>query len=100
MLRQLLQILRPALRADFDAVELSDTFQSLSQRIEAMKHYRTWSRRHTALAGGMLALLAAITVVPWRVVAQEEKRETKTTEPAAADKSNTDKSNTDKSKTD
>jgi hypothetical protein len=100
MLRQLLHRLRPALHADFVAVELSDTFQSLSQRIEAMKHYRTWSARQMALAGSMLALLAAITIVPWRVVAQEGKPPAKSTEPAATDKSNTDKSNTEKTPAD
>src|SRR5689334_22267278 len=71
MLRQLFRRLRPAMHADFVAVELSDTFQTLSRRLEAMKNHKPMSRRQVALAVCSLALLAAVAVLPWRLVAQE-----------------------------
>lgn len=73
MLNKILRPLRPAFHADFVAVELSDSFQTLSRRLEAMNNYRSVSRSHAVLAAFMLALLAAVAVVPWRVVAQEAK---------------------------
>jgi hypothetical protein len=82
MLRQLLRHLRPALHADFVAVELSDTFQTLSRRIEAMKNHKPMSRRQWMLAAGLLSLLA-VAVIPWRVVAQEAPQ-TKPTQPTPA----------------
>src|SRR5262245_20479404 len=73
MLRHLFHHLRPMPRADFFAVELSDSFQTLSRRLEAMKSYRTLSRKRIALASCVIALLGTVAIVPWRVVAQEAK---------------------------
>src|SRR5262245_56841547 len=73
MLRQLFRRLDPALHADFGAADLSDAFQTLSRRIEAMQHFMEHARRQSFFLTCAIALPAATAVVPWRVVAQEGK---------------------------
>jgi hypothetical protein len=73
MIRQIFARMRPALHADFIAVELSDNFQTLSRRLEAMKYVKHHTRRQWFLIGCAMALLGVVAVLPWRVVAQEAK---------------------------
>jgi hypothetical protein len=57
--------------ADFVVLGMSGSYKTLSRRLEAMKTIQQFSRQQIAAAALALALLAAVSIVPWRLVAQE-----------------------------
>jgi hypothetical protein len=65
------------LRADFVAVELSDSCQNLAHRLEAMRYFKQHSRRQWFFITCAIALLGTVAIVPWRLVAAEGKVEEK-----------------------
>src|SRR5262245_967173 len=66
-----LALLNLGFQADWVKLPASGSYQTLSRRIEAMKHMQKFSRKQVVLISGALAALAVLTLVPWRVVAQD-----------------------------
>lgn len=52
-------------------VGAAESRHNLKRRLSAMKHLPNWSRRRLAFAGLVVTLFAVLSIVPWRVVAQE-----------------------------
>jgi hypothetical protein len=60
-----------------------------------MRHFKHHTRRQWFFITCTLALLGTVAIIPWRVVAQEEKSAANTTAPVAANKLDSGKSNAD-----
>src|SRR4051812_33566150 len=58
-------------RADFVALGMGKSYQALSRRIAALQELRMFSRRRLGFTMTALALLGALAIIPWRVVAQD-----------------------------
>ncbi len=58
------QIKRPVLHADFLVLGMSDSYQTLFRRIEAMKHVRKLTRKQIALAGCAFLILGGAALIP------------------------------------
>jgi beta-lactamase regulating signal transducer with metallopeptidase domain len=52
-------------------VAMSKSYQTLSRRIEAMKHVQKISRGRSLLLCSALAVTGVLAIIPWRVVAQD-----------------------------
>src|SRR5262245_60589322 len=79
-----IQFLVLHVRPGFLVLEVSGSYQTMARRLEAMKHIQSFSRGQVLLAGLAIALLGAIAVVPWRVVAQEARGSGEAEKAAAA----------------
>lgn len=66
------------------AVGVSESFQTLQRRLQAMKERTHFSRKQLALIGALVALLLALIVIPWRMAAGQ----TTTVTPQAAQPGN------------
>jgi multidrug efflux pump subunit AcrA (membrane-fusion protein) len=62
------------------AVGVIESVKTIERRLRAMRHFRfqPWSPARRILTGGLVAFVAAVGILPWRVVAQQdEAREAK-----------------------
>jgi hypothetical protein len=60
-------------------VGMASSYRTLSMRIEAMKRFRQFTGRQIALAACGLALIGLLAIIPWQVVAQDQKQTSKPT---------------------
>jgi len=58
-------------RPGIATVGMSGSYKTLSRRLEAMKTIRQFTSKQIAIATCATCLLAAIAIIPWRLVAQE-----------------------------
>jgi hypothetical protein len=89
----------PRYRAEFVALGVTTNFQNISRRLTAMQHIEVATRKRWWLIGMAVALVGTVTVLPWRVVAQEAKTsDAKAAAGTAAAKAETDATKSDAAK--
>jgi hypothetical protein len=71
MKQHFLQWFSRPVTADFIVLGMSGSYETLSRRLEAMKTIKQLSRKQITAVASALALVAAVSIVPWRLVAQE-----------------------------
>ena len=71
MLINVLRQINLTFRGGLLAVGMSGSYQTISRRIKAMKSIHSFTRKQLALAASAMMLLAAVTMVPWQLVARK-----------------------------
>jgi beta-lactamase regulating signal transducer with metallopeptidase domain len=61
----------PAGTGGLVAVGVVESYRSLERRLSAMKWYGSYSRRRLLIAGAAVTMFGTLSIVPWRVTAQE-----------------------------
>ena len=82
----------PLLRPSFAAAGVFGAFGNLERRILAMTRVKPLSRNHLFVAASLFLVATIVSVVPWRLVAQEAKQ---ATQPPAARKDSDEKESLD-----
>jgi beta-lactamase regulating signal transducer with metallopeptidase domain/biopolymer transport protein ExbD len=62
------------LQAEEMVVAVVESSQTLKRRLQAMKHIQTLSNRRTIVAAVACGLIGAGTIIPWKLVAQEQEQ--------------------------